>query len=193
LQAELKEGLTHEIRRFALEQVEKGADILDVNVGMPGIDERETMVNTVSLLGGICDAPLCLDSSSPDVLEAALRIYPGRALINSISQEKLKLEKLLPVAAKYGAMFVLLPLSDEGVPEKAIERQAIVRNVFNEAVSYGYEKCDIVVDGLVMTVSSNQEAALETLNLIEWCSREFGCGTIVGFPMFPSDYLKEVG
>jgi 5-methyltetrahydrofolate--homocysteine methyltransferase len=180
LQAELKEGLTHEIRRFALEQVEKGADILDVNVGMPGIDERETMVNTVSLLGGICDAPLCLDSSSPDVLEAALRIYPGRALINSISQEKLKLEKLLPVAAKYGAMFVLLPLSDEGVPEKAIERQAIVRNVFNEAVSYGYEKCDIVVDGLVMTVSSNQEAALETLNLIEWCSREFGCGTIVG-------------
>lgn len=180
LQAELREGSSNEIRRFAIEQLEKGANILDVNVGMPGIDEREAMVNTVSLLGGICDAPLCLDSSSPDVLEAALRIYPGRALINSISQEKIKLEKLLPVAAKYGAMFILLPLSDQGVPEKAVQRQAVVQTVFKEAAAYGYQKSDIVVDGLVMTVSSNQEAALETLKLIEWCSREFGCGTIVG-------------
>lgn len=180
LQTELKEGSTNEIRRFAHEQQEKGAHILDVNVGMPGIDEKEVMVNTVSLLGSICDAPLCLDSSSPEVLEAALRIYPGRALINSISQEKIKLDRLLPVVAKYGAMFILLPLNDEGVPEKAIERQVIVQEVFSQAASYGYQKSDIVVDGLVMTVSSNQEAALETLNLIEWCSREFGCGTIVG-------------
>ncbi|OPX45896.1 methionine synthase [Ruminiclostridium hungatei] len=180
LQAELKEGSTNEIRRFALEQLEKGAHILDVNVGMPGIDEKEVMVNTVSLLGSICDAPLCLDSSSPEVLEAALRIYPGRALINSISQEKVKLDRLLPVAAKYGAMFILLPLSDEGVPEKAVQRQAIVQEVYKQAATYGYQKSDIVVDGLVMTVSSNQEAALETLKLIEWCSREFGCGTIVG-------------
>ncbi len=180
LQAELKEGSTNEIRRFALEQMEKGADILDVNVGMPGIDEKEVMLNTVRLLGSICDAPLCLDSSSPEVLEAALRIYPGRALINSISQEKVKLDKLLPVAAKYGAMFILLPLNDEGVPEKAIQRQVIVQEVFNQASDYGYKKSDIVVDGLVMTVSSNQEAALETLKLIQWCREEFGCGTIVG-------------
>lgn len=180
LQAELREGSTNEIRKFAHEQIEKGADILDVNVGMPGIDEKEVMVNTVTLLSSISDAPLCLDSSSPEVLEAALRIYPGRALINSISHEKIKLERLLPVAAKYGAMFILLPLSDEGVPEKAIQRQAIVQEVFNKAAVYGYKKNDIVVDGLVMTVSSNQEAALETLKLIEWCSKEFGCGTIVG-------------
>jgi 5-methyltetrahydrofolate--homocysteine methyltransferase len=180
LQAELREGLTHEIRKFAAEQIEKGANILDVNVGMPGIDERETMINTVSLLGSISDAPLCLDSSSPEVLEAALRIYPGRALINSISQEKVKLDKLLPVAAKYGAMFILLPLSDEGVPEKAEQRKAIVENVIEKASEFGYQKSDVVVDGLVMTVSANQEAALETLKLIEWCSEEFGCGTIVG-------------
>lgn len=180
LQAELKEGLTHEVRRMALEQVEKGAHILDVNVGMPGIDERETMVNIIELLGGICDVPLCLDSSSPEVLEAALRVYPGRALINSISQEKVKLDRLLPVVAKYGAMFILLPLSDEGVPEKAVQRKDIVKNVYNKAAAYGYQKSDIVVDGLVMTVSSNQEAALETLKLIEWCSGEFGCATIVG-------------
>lgn len=180
LQGELKEGSTQEIRRLALEQIENGAHILDVNVGMPGIDEKETMLQTVSLLGGSFDAPLCLDSSSPDVLEAALRIYPGRALINSISGEKIKLEKLLPVAAKYGAMFILLPLDDEGVPEKAGQRQTIVEKVLNEAAAYGYQKSDIAVDGLVMTVSSNQAAALETLKLIEWCSRDFGCATIVG-------------
>ncbi len=180
LQAELREGSTHEIRKFAAEQVEKGANILDVNVGMPGIDEKETMVNTVSLLSSISDAPLCLDSSSPEVLEAALRIYPGRALINSISQEQVKLDKLLPVAAKYGAMFILLPLSDEGVPEKAQQRKVIVEKVIEKAAQYGYQKCDVVVDGLVMTVSANQEAAIETLKLIEWCSNELGCGTIVG-------------
>ncbi len=180
LQAELKEGLTHEIRSLATEQVEKGASILDVNVGMPGIDEKAVMLRTLTLLGEICDAPLCLDSSSPEVLEAALRIYPGRALINSISQEKIKLERLLPVAAKYGAMFILLPLSDGGVPEKAEERKRIVNSVFDRAAGYGYLKSDIVVDGLVMTVSSNQKAAHETLRLIEWCSEEFGCATIVG-------------
>ncbi len=180
LQAQLKDGSTHELRRLALEQTDKGAQILDVNVGMPGVDEKEAMINTIELLGGITDAPLSLDSSSPEVLEAALRIYPGRALINSISNEKIKLEKLLPAAAKYGAMFVLLPLSDDGVPQTAVERQGIVKSVFEAAAEYGYEKNDIVVDGLVMTVSSNQEAAAETLKLIEWCSCEFGCATIVG-------------
>lgn len=180
LQAELKEGSLNEVSRLALEQVERGAAILDVNVGMPGIDEKETMLKAVEYLGQICDAPLCLDSSSPDVLEAALREYPGRALINSISQERRKLEKLLPVAAKYGAMFILLPLSDEKVPKKAAERREIVLNVFKEASAYGYQKSDIVVDGLVMTVSSDQEAAGETLKLIEWCTREFGIGTVVG-------------
>ncbi len=180
LQAELKEGSTEEIVRLATEQKQKGADILDVNVGMPGIDEKTTMINAIEAIGEVCDTPLSLDSSSPEVLEAALRIYPGRALINSITQEKAKLEKLLPVAAKYGAMFILLPLSDEGVPEKAMQRKEIVRNVFARAAEYGYKKNDIVIDGLVMTVSSNQEAAVETLDLIEWCSRKFGCNTIVG-------------
>lgn len=180
LQEELRQGKTSEVRRFALEQVEKGAKILDVNAGMPGIDEKETMVKIVELLVPMVDAPLCLDSSSPEVLEAALRVYPGRALINSISAEKVKLEKLLPITAKYGAMFILLPLSDEGVPQTAEERYEIVESVFNEASGYGFEKEDIVVDGLVMTVSADQKAALETLKVIDWCTNTFGCGTIVG-------------
>ncbi|MFZ5987809.1 MAG: homocysteine S-methyltransferase family protein [Bacillota bacterium] len=180
LQEELREGKTSEVRRFALEQVEKGAKILDVNVGMPGIDEKETMLKIVELLVPMVDAPLCLDSSSPEVLEAALRVYPGRALINSISYEKAKLEKLLPITAKYGAMFILLPLSEEGVPETAEERYRIIEDVYSEASKYGFGKNDIVVDGLVMTVSSDQKAAVETLKVIDWCTNTFGCGTIVG-------------
>ena len=90
LQEELKEGKTSEIRRFASEQIEKGAKILDVNVGMPGIDEKKTMIDTVQFLSTIVEAPLCIDSSSPEVIEAALRVYPGRAIINSISAEKKK-------------------------------------------------------------------------------------------------------
>jgi 5-methyltetrahydrofolate--homocysteine methyltransferase len=180
LQEELKEGKTSEVRKFAVEQMEKGAKVLDVNVGMPGIDEKETMIKIVELLAPMVDAPLCLDSSSPEVLEAALRIYPGRALINSISAEKVKLEKLLPVAAKYGAMFILLPLGDEGVPATADERYRVIEKVYDAASKYGYEKKDIVVDGLVMTVSSDQKAAIETLKVIDWCTNSFGCATILG-------------
>lgn len=180
LQTELREGKTAEVRRFAAEQVAQGAGILDVNVGMPGIDERETMLKMVELLSPVTDAPLCLDSSSPEVLEAALRIYPGRALINSISGEQAKMDRLLPVAAKYGAMFVLLPLDDRGIPETAEARCTIVEQVFAQAEQYGFTRQDIVVDGLVMTVSADQRAAAETLNVIGWCSDVFGCNTIIG-------------
>ncbi len=180
LQEELKSGLTQEVRRLAMEQTQNGAEILDVNVGMPGIDEKQTMAEITTLLSSFTDAPLCLDSSSPLVLEAALRLYPGRALINSISLEKEKIEKLLPIAAKYGSMFVLLPVSDEGVPATNEKRREIVWEVFRKAHQYGFRKEDVVVDGLVMTVSSNQQAALETLGQIEWCAREFGSPSIIG-------------
>ncbi|NLY76190.1 MAG: dihydropteroate synthase [Firmicutes bacterium] len=180
LQEELKEGKTTEIRRFALEQIENGAVILDVNVGMPGIDEKAKMIEAVELLAPLVEAPLCFDSSSPEVLEAALRIYPGRALINSISGEKTKMAKLLPVAAKYGAMFILLPLGDGGLPETAAERVGIVEAVYKEAEKWGFTKDDIIVDGLVLTVSSNQSAAGETLKLINWASNEFKANTNIG-------------
>jgi 5-methyltetrahydrofolate--homocysteine methyltransferase len=179
LQEELKQGNTAEVRRFAVEQTENGALILDVNVGMPGIDEKETMKKVISLLSAITDAPLCIDSSSPEVIEAGLRIYPGRALINSISGEPEKLKKLLPLAAKYGAMFILLPIGAKGVPETAKERQIIANKVIAAAEKYGYTNKDIVIDGLVMTVSSNQESAKETLKLIEWASH-YGFNSIVG-------------
>jgi 5-methyltetrahydrofolate--homocysteine methyltransferase len=180
LQAELLEGKHTLVRRFAQEQIDQGAAILDVNVGMPGIDERETMVKLVELLASTVDVPLSIDSSTPEVIEAALRIYPGRALVNSISAEKAKLEKLLPIVAKYGAVFIALPLNDAGIPETATERFVIISQIYEKAVQYGYTKEDLVVDGLVMTVSADQKAAQETLKVIDWCTNDFGVNTILG-------------
>lgn len=180
LQEELLEGKTTEARRLAMEEASEGADILDVNVGMPGIDERERMSELVRVLATCVDAPLCLDSSDPDVLESALRLYPGRALINSISGEREKPERLLPIAAKYGSMFILLPLDEKGIPQRAGEREKIVETVYTRAIEYGLTKDDIIVDGLVMTVSADQGVARETLDLIRWCSREFKVNSVAG-------------
>ncbi|MCX7698556.1 MAG: homocysteine S-methyltransferase family protein [Candidatus Goldbacteria bacterium] len=179
LQEELKKGLTNEIRNLALEQVEKGAAILDVNVGMPGINEKETMKKVVNLLSTAVDIPICVDSSSPEVIEQALRIYPGRVLINSISGESKKLKKLLPIASKYGAMFILLPLDDKGVPETAVHRQKIIKKVLKQAIKFGFTKNDIIIDGLVMTVSSKPNAPKETLKLIKWAKKN-GFNSIIG-------------
>ncbi len=180
LQAELREGKTGIVQDFALEQQIKGAAILDVNMGLSGIDEKEMMLKAVRLLSRTSDLPLCIDSTIPEVEEAALRIYPGRALVNSISAEKERIEKTLLIAAKYGAMFVLLPLNDAGIPATLEERKDIVEYILSEGAKYGYTKDDVVVDGLVMTVSSDKNAALMTLDLIEWCSREIGINTICG-------------
>ncbi|PKL19316.1 MAG: 5-methyltetrahydrofolate--homocysteine methyltransferase [Spirochaetae bacterium HGW-Spirochaetae-5] len=180
LQAELREGKTGIVQDFALEQQLKGAAILDVNMGLSGIDEKEMMLKAVRLLSRTSDLPLCIDSTIPEVVEAALRIYPGRALVNSISAERERIEKTLPIAARYGAMFILLPLNDEGIPQTLEERKEIVEFILSEGAKYGYKKEDVVVDGLVMTVSSDKNAALMTLDLIEWCSREIGINTICG-------------
>lgn len=180
LQAELREGKTGIVQEFALEQQIKGAAILDVNMGLSGIDEKEMMLKAVRLLSKTSDLPLCIDSTIPEVVEAALRIYPGRALVNSISAEKERIEKTLIIAARYGAMFVLLPLNDEGIPVTLAERKEIVEYILTEGEKYGYRKEDVVVDGLVMTVSSDKNAALMTLDLIEWCTKEMGINTICG-------------
>lgn len=180
LQRELTEGKTTEARRLSMEEAAHGADILDVNVGMPGIDEKKSMTELVRVLSTCVDAPLCIDSSDPDVLESALRIYPGRALINSISGEDAKQGRLLPIAAKYGAMFIILPLDERGIPQTAAERERIAERVFERAVEYAFTKDDIIVDGLVMTVSVDLKAPGETLDLIRWCSREFRVNSVAG-------------
>ncbi len=180
LQAELKEGSLNLVRTMALEQEENGASILDINMGMNGIDEKEMMLRTIYEVTSTVDCPLCIDSSHVDIIEAALRIYPGRALINSISLEKEKFEKLLPIAKKYGAMFILLPLSDEGLPKDSAEKHGIIRTIMDEAVRIGMAKEDIIVDGLVATIGANPNAALECFETFFYCKNELELPTACG-------------
>lgn len=180
LQAELKEGRLDLVRQMAMEQEENGAKILDINMGMNGIDEKEMMKSVIYEVSSTVDCPLCIDSSHVDVIEEALKIYPGRALINSISLESEKIEKLLPVAAKYGAMFILLPLSDEGLPKDAAEKHRIINTVYDKAMALGMAHEDIVVDGLVATIGANPDAAKECYETISYCKNDKKLPTICG-------------
>ena len=169
LQEELRAGNMERVFTFAEEQEENGARVLDVNFGMSGIDEKEMMCLAIDKLQEVTNLPLCIDTSHVDVMEAALRRYPGRALINSISMEKEKVEKLLPIARKYGAMFILLPLSDKGLPESLDEKISLIEDLLERATALGFTKEDIVVDGLVTTVGANKNAGVETLETIRYC------------------------
>lgn len=179
LQEKLREGSLDLVVDYAEEQEECGAAILDINVGMSGIDEKDLMLRVLDEVTMATGLPLSLDSSHVDVLEAALRRYPGRALVNSVSAESEKLEKLLPVIQKYGAMFILLPLSDEGLPADTDEKIAIIEKIADRAFALGMTREDIVVDGLVATVGANPNAAKEVLETIRYC-RERGFATICG-------------
>lgn len=179
LQAQLREGNFEKVIQFAEEQETCGAKVLDINMGMSGIDEKLCMLRALEEVSGVTNLPLSLDSSYVEVLEAALRNYPGRALVNSVSLETEKFEKLLPIVAKYGAMFILLPLSDAGLPKDIEEKKKIIHKIYDRALSLGMRKEDIVVDGLVATVGANPKAALETLETIRYCKSN-GFATICG-------------
>ncbi|MBR5578107.1 MAG: homocysteine S-methyltransferase family protein [Lachnospiraceae bacterium] len=179
LQQELREGRMDMVLDFAEDQEVKGAGILDVNMGMSGVDEKELMLKAIEELSMATNLPLSIDSSYVEVCEAALRRYPGRALLNSISMESHKIERLLPVAKKYGAMFILLPLSDAGLPKSLEEKITIIDQVVKKAEEIGFTKEDIVVDGLVTTVGANKKAGLETLETIRYC-KENGLATTCG-------------
>lgn len=180
LQESLKSGSLDLVCDMAEKQEEQGAAVLDINMGMNGIDEKAMMLEAVYEVTSSVDCPLCIDSSHVDIIEAALRIYPGRALINSISLEKVKLKKLLPIAKKYGAMFILLPLSDAGLPKCKEVKHEIIRTIVTEALAQGLSKEDIIVDGLVETVGAKSNAALECLETIAFCKDELGLATVCG-------------
>ncbi len=176
---ELQKNKIGLVRQFAREQEQYKADLLDVNVGAPGVNEEKLIVEVINLLSVSTKCPLVIDSSKIKAVENALRIYPGRALINSISGEKEKIKKLLSIAAKYGAMFILLPVAKD-VPQTFVKRKRIILDIFKKAKIFGFSKSDIVVDGLVMAVSSLPNAGVETLKTISWCAEKFGVASVVG-------------
>ena len=163
-----------------LSQVEAGADILDVNVGHSEIDEEEMMQKVVTSLQGSIGLPLQLDSTSPEVLEKALRIYTGKAIINSVNGEEKSLSSVLPLAKKYGAAIVGLTLDESGIPETAEKRVEIAEKIINRAMEIGIPKEDIIIDCLTMTVSAKQTAAQITLDAMKQVKEKFGVKTTLG-------------
>ena len=163
-----------------LEQVQAGAEILDVNVGLPDIDETATMVEVVSQLQSVLDLPLQLDSSHPEVIEAGLRIYNGKPIVNSVNGEPEVLERILPLVKKYGAAVVGLTMDKNGIPSTAEERLEIGRRIVMACESYGIPKEDIYLDCLTLTVSVQQKEALETLKAVRLVKQELGVKTVLG-------------
>ncbi len=180
LQAELLAGKLDRLKDLALAQQAQGADILDVNVGMPGVDEKALMQKVAEELALASELPLCLDSSKPEVIEAALRVYPGRVLVNSLSGEKHKLETLLPVVAKYGAAFIFLPLDDGGIPETLDERREILDAFVQQCLELGISTENMVVDGLALTVSANPAHASLALDTLKYASQSLQANTVLG-------------
>ena len=180
LQEELRAEKMSLLRQLAKDQEQNGADLLDVNVGVPGLDEARTLKNVCNLLAVCTDLPLVLDSADGEAVAQALRVYPGRALVNSISGEPHKLKKMLPLVKKYGAMFILLPLSGKKITVDFESRRKIIERIFRQARKAGFRKDDIIVDSMVMTVSSFPQAAAEAIKTIRWCRDVFQIRTICG-------------
>ncbi len=161
-------------------QQEKGVHILDVNVGLPDIDEGEMLERAVCALQEITDLPLQIDTSDPDAMERALRRYNGKAMINSVNGKNESMEAVFPLVKKYGGVVVALTLDENGIPETGEGRVLIAKRILEKAAEYGISKKDIVFDTLAMTVSADNRAALSTLNALKTIKEELSCHTLLG-------------
>lgn len=180
LKAALVSGDSGYIFSEALSQVECGADVLDVNVGLPEIDEPKVMCDTVRGIQGITNLPLQIDTSDPAAMEQALRIYNGKPLINSVNGKKESMEKIFPLAKKYGGVVVCLTLDEGGIPESAEGRIKIAEKIINTAKEYGIDKKDLIIDTLAMTVSTGAENAKRTLQALSYVRNTLGVNTVLG-------------
>ena len=179
-QQALREHDLDYIAACALEQQDAGAEILDVNVGLPGLDEPELMAAAVKAIQAVCDLPLQIDSSDPRAIEAGLRAVNGRAIVNSVNGEEAVLESILPLCRKYGAAVVGLCLDSGGVPQSWQERAAIARRILRAAERHGIPREDVFIDCLTLTVSAQQNQAVETLRAVRYVREELGLHTVLG-------------
>jgi 5-methyltetrahydrofolate--homocysteine methyltransferase len=161
-------------------QIDAGAHVLDVNVGLPGIDEAAIMLAAVRAIQRTFPVPLQIDSSEPPVLEKALRYYNGKALVNSVNGKKHVMEEVFPIVKKYGGVVVALALDEDGIPPTAEGRLAVARKIVETAESYGIDRKNVIIDTLTLTVSSQQKEAMETVRAIPLVKKELGVKTILG-------------
>ena len=180
LQQALREGDSAYACAQAVAQAEAGAELLDVNAGLPGIDEAATLERLVQQIQAVTDLPLQLDSTDPAALERALRVYNGKPVVNSVNGEQKSLDTILPLCKKYGAAVVGLTLDEHGIPPTAEGRLAIARRIAAAADAAGIPREDVYIDCLTLTVSAEQDAAAETLRALALCKRELGVRTVLG-------------
>ena len=180
LAAGLQEGNLAAVQQLAERQVLWGAEVLDINVGVPGLDEVKTMSQVVELVSQAVDVPLCIDSGNRQVLAAGLKACPGRPLVNSVNAEQRQLESILPVVKDRGAAVIGLTIGDAGIPKTPEERLAAAARIIERAAQIGIPVEDVIIDPLVMTVGSDSSAALITLKTIELIRGEFGVNINLG-------------
>lgn len=180
LAEEIRGGSFASVKREALDQIKAGAHMLDVNMGVAGIDQAAAMQRAITEISQLTDAPLAIDTTDPAALEAGLRAYPGRALINSVSAEAERLEKFIPLAKKYGAAILCLPLTDEGVPRTAPERIAVMEKIIATAKAAGLRDGDFLLDSLVMTIAADRDACVHTLETLRLYREKYGYPATMG-------------
>ena len=179
-QQALRDGDMDYILTQAVEQMNAGAKVLDVNVGLPGVDEPAMMEMAVKAIQSVVDLPLQLDSTKPEALERGLRVYNGKPIVNSVNGEQKVLDAILPLCKKYGAAVIGLTLDENGIPKKAEQRVEVARRIQQAALAAGIPKEDIYIDCLTLTASAQQEDVMETLRALKTCKEELGVHTVLG-------------
>jgi len=180
LAAALKEGNIEYVKEIALKQVAAGADILDVNVGVPGVDEIDLLPKVAKIVSETVDVPLCLDSANRDALSAALAVLPGRPLVNSVNGEEASLEAVLPVIKEFGVPVIGLVMDDEGIPADTDTRLKVADKIIERAAKMGVSAEDIVIDPLVLTVGADSNAGAVTLETVRRVKEKFGVNINLG-------------
>lgn len=178
--AALQEGNFDIIREDAVKQVEAGADILDVNAGVPGADEAALLTKMLQMVMDVTDVPLCIDTADPEALAAALSIYEGKALVNSVNGEERSLNSVLPLVQEHGAAVIGLCMDDDGIPETAEARLAVAGKIIERAAKLGIEPQDVIIDPLALTMGADSSAGRVALDTIEMVVEEFGVNVTMG-------------
>jgi len=180
LTEQLTEGNLEVLRREATKQLEDGAHVLDVNVGAASVNEAELLPQAVEIIQDEVGVPLCIDTADKDALEAALKVYKGKPLINSVNGEEASLERVLPLVAEYEAAVIGLAMDDDGIPKNAEKRLEIATKIVERAESLGIPREDVLIDCLALTVSAEPDAAIITLNAIDLVREELGVNQALG-------------
>lgn len=180
LQAALKEGNLEVVKEEAINQVNAGADILDVNVVAPDVDEIATLPKAIEAVMSVVDVPICIDINNPAALKEAIKVYEGKPVVNSVSGEERSLGEVLPLVKEYGAAVIGLTVDDEGIPKEAKKRVEIAHKIIERAEAIGIPREDVIIDSLAISLGADDKAGLVTLEAIRMINKELGVNQTLG-------------